>query len=90
MGLRTQAVLATLAILIWHFYQVFFDPDVYPMNWSWWDGRVPLEEYRAEHPLDLEAVLEPGSAVPTDTGNTAPKPEEDKGDTAPLEKTDEP
>jgi cytochrome b subunit of formate dehydrogenase len=27
-----EAILATLAIVVWHFYQVFFDPDVYPMN----------------------------------------------------------
>ena len=25
-----EAILATLAIVVWHFYQVFFDPDVYP------------------------------------------------------------
>ena len=34
-----EAILATLAILVWHFYWVIFDPDVYPMDWSWWDGR---------------------------------------------------
>ncbi len=34
-----EAVLATLSILVWHFYWVIFDPDVYPMDWSWWDGR---------------------------------------------------
>ena len=55
-----EAVLATLAILVWHFYQVFFDPDAYPMNWAWWDGQVPLAHYQAEHPLDLEAVRETG------------------------------
>jgi cytochrome b subunit of formate dehydrogenase len=38
-----EAILATLAILVWHFYQVFFDPDVYPMNWAWWDGKMPVE-----------------------------------------------
>lgn len=27
-----EAVLATLAILVWHFYSVIFDPDVYPMD----------------------------------------------------------
>ncbi len=48
-----EAVLATLAILVWHFYQVLFDPDTYPMNWAWWDGKVPLEHFRAEHPLAL-------------------------------------
>lgn len=36
-----EAVLATLAILVWHFYWVIFDPEVYPMDASWWHGRSP-------------------------------------------------
>jgi thiosulfate reductase cytochrome b subunit len=36
-----EAVLATLAILVWHLYWVIFDPYVYPMDWSWWNGRAP-------------------------------------------------
>jgi cytochrome b subunit of formate dehydrogenase len=44
-----EAILATLAIVVWHFYQVFFDPDVYPMNWAWWDGKMPVEQYGHEH-----------------------------------------
>jgi cytochrome b subunit of formate dehydrogenase len=51
-----EAILATLAILVWHFYQVFLDPDVYPMNWAWWDGEMPVEHYRREHGLDGEAL----------------------------------
>jgi cytochrome b subunit of formate dehydrogenase len=51
-----EAILATLAIVVWHFYQVFFDPDVYPMNWAWWDGKMPVEHYRQEHELDTEAL----------------------------------
>jgi cytochrome b subunit of formate dehydrogenase len=47
-----EAILATLAIIVWHFYQVFFDPDVYPMNWAWWDGKMTLHHYREEHGLD--------------------------------------
>lgn len=46
-----EAILATLAIFVWHFYHVIFDPHVYPMNWSWLDGRVSAEHYRREHPL---------------------------------------
>ncbi len=53
-----EAILATLAILVWHFYQVFLDPDVYPMNWAWWDGKMPVEHYKHEHTLDAEAVDE--------------------------------
>jgi cytochrome b subunit of formate dehydrogenase len=35
-----EAVLALLAILIWHIYGVMLDPDVYPLNWAWLTGRV--------------------------------------------------
>jgi cytochrome b subunit of formate dehydrogenase len=51
-----EAILATLAIVVWHFYQVFLDPDVYPMNWAWYDGKMPVEHYRHEHELDAEGL----------------------------------
>ena len=34
-----EAVLATLAVLVWHFYSVIFDPDVYPLNTAFLTGR---------------------------------------------------
>ena len=52
-----EAILATLAIIVWHFYGVIFDPDVYPMNWAWFDGKMTEEQYRHEH--GLEAAGEP-------------------------------
>ena len=60
-----EAVLATLAIVVWHFYQVFLDPDVYPMNWAWWDGKMPLHLYREEHALDT-AVFEGDVDAPSE------------------------
>ena len=36
-----EAILATLAILIWHFYFVIFDPAVYPMDMTWLTGKPP-------------------------------------------------
>ena len=35
-----EAVLATLAIVVWHFYSIIFDPDVYPLNTAFLTGRV--------------------------------------------------
>jgi len=49
-----EAILACLAIIVWHFYHVMFDPDVYPMNWAWLDGKVPKKLHEEEHPLDKE------------------------------------
>ncbi len=63
-----EAILATLAIIVWHFYFVIFDPDVYPLNWAWFDGRVNREHYREEHPLDTPEEV---------AFNDKAKPEED-------------
>lgn len=51
-----EAVLACLAIVVWHFYHVIFDPDIYPLNTACWDGRVSEEWQRHEHPLDGQAL----------------------------------
>ena len=48
-----EAILACLAIVVWHFYHVMFDPDVYPMNGAWLDGKVPRKWLEEEHPLAL-------------------------------------
>ena len=42
-----EAVLATLAILVWHFYWVVFDPGEYPMNPSWITGTRPAHRTHA-------------------------------------------
>jgi len=51
-----EAVLATLAIIVWHFYHVIFDPDVYPVNFAFIDGRMSEELYREEHELAFEEM----------------------------------
>ena len=53
-----EAVLATLAIIVWHFYHVIFDPDVYPVNFALIDGRVSEEWYKEEHESAYEQMKE--------------------------------
>ncbi len=50
-----EALLACLAIVVWHFYHVIFDPDVYPLNMACWDGHVSEEWQKHEHPLENRA-----------------------------------
>lgn len=51
-----EAILATFTILIWHFYSVIFNPDVYPMNWAWINGHLTEHEMELEHGLELEQI----------------------------------
>jgi cytochrome b subunit of formate dehydrogenase len=48
-----EAVLATLAIVVWHFYAVIFDPLVYPLDTAFFTGReVPGRSLEREYPED--------------------------------------
>ncbi len=51
-----EAILASLAIVVWHFYFVIYNPDVYPMNKAWFTGYLTEEEMEKEHPLELEEI----------------------------------
>jgi len=68
-----EAILATLAIVVWHFYFVIFNPDVYPMNLSWLTGRMSEEEMFEEHPLELERLkaLEAAKAAAAEKASAA-------------------
>ena len=60
-----EAILASLAILVWHFYWVIFDPVVYPMDTTWWSGRSPLSRVAERMPLPAPPPpLEPAEADP--------------------------
>src|SRR6185436_16602875 len=45
-----EAILAALAILVWHFYMVIFDPSVYPMDRAWLTGRASADHLRHTRP----------------------------------------
>ena len=48
-----EAILASLAILVWHLYAVIFDPMVYPMDTAWLTGKsVPAREEERDLPPD--------------------------------------
>lgn len=52
-----EALLATLAIVIWHFYNVHFNPDRFPGTLLWWHGRLSEHEMKEEHPLEYEEIM---------------------------------
>jgi formate dehydrogenase gamma subunit len=60
-----EAILACLAIVVWHFYHVMFDPDVYPVNFACLDGKVSEHWQAEEHPLDTAAPRVPAPAAPS-------------------------
>ncbi|MDZ7267545.1 MAG: cytochrome b/b6 domain-containing protein [candidate division KSB1 bacterium] len=55
-----EAWLATLAVMVWHFYSVIFNPEVYPLNLSMIDGRMSEEEMRREHGRELARLQQAG------------------------------
>jgi formate dehydrogenase gamma subunit len=44
-----EAWLASLAIVVWHFFFVIFHPEEYPMSWTWLTGKISLDHVRHRH-----------------------------------------
>lgn len=44
-----EAVLATLAILIWHWFFVVFRPKEYPLNFAFVNGKMSIHHFKEEH-----------------------------------------
>lgn len=52
-----EAILATLAIIVWHWFFVIFRPSEYPMNFAWLSGGVTLEKYKEHHKVHYKEVF---------------------------------
>ena len=52
-----EALLATLAIIIWHFYNVHFSPDCFPMSKTWLTGKISRSKMMHHHPLEYEEMM---------------------------------
>jgi len=53
-----EAILASLAILIWHFYMTIFDPDVYPMDRAWLTGKASADHLKHTRPEYYLQIVE--------------------------------
>ncbi|MCU0452933.1 MAG: cytochrome b/b6 domain-containing protein [Bacteroidetes bacterium] len=51
-----EAWLATLAIIVWHFYFVIFNPEAYPINLAFLKGTISEHEMAEEHPRELAEI----------------------------------
>ncbi|MCA9424295.1 MAG: cytochrome b/b6 domain-containing protein [Candidatus Omnitrophica bacterium] len=59
-----EAWLATMAIIIWHFFFVVFHPEEYPMAMSWVTGELSVESMKERHPEELERLIREGRVSP--------------------------
>ena len=57
-----EAILATLSILVWHWYLVIFDPDVYPMDLAWLTGKASADHIRETRPEYYRELMEQQAA----------------------------
>lgn len=65
-----EAILAFLAVIIWHMYNVHLNPEVFPMSKIWLNGKITGKELRTLHSLEYQKILEERKkALETKTGS---------------------
>jgi formate dehydrogenase subunit gamma len=52
-----EALLAALAIFLWHFYNTHLRPTIFPMSWVWLTGRISAEALYEEHRAEYERLF---------------------------------
>jgi len=53
-----EALLACLAVMVWHIYEVHLKPHKFPMDNMWLTGIIDEEEMRAEFPRHYRQIME--------------------------------
>ncbi len=72
-----EALLALFAVIIWHFYNAHFRPDIFPMDPAMFTGKIPIERMEHEHRGELEELREAGLLPPPEP--EAPPPDDSSG-----------
>jgi cytochrome b subunit of formate dehydrogenase len=62
-----EAILACAAIIIWHFYFVMFDPEEYPVKWTFISGHEGPSDYHRNRPEAPQTKDNDASATPPDS-----------------------
>ncbi len=52
-----EALLAILAIFLWHMYNVHFNPRIFPINTTIFTGKISKERMIEEHPLEYQRLV---------------------------------
>ena len=59
-----EALLAAVAIFMWHLYNVHLTPEVFPMSYVWLDGTISVEDLKHHHTLEYEKLVKAGVIEP--------------------------
>jgi cytochrome b subunit of formate dehydrogenase len=59
-----EATLCVLALFVWHMYNVHLRPAIFPMSWSWIDGRMDYGTLREDHGEEFDKLFPAGTARP--------------------------
>jgi cytochrome b subunit of formate dehydrogenase len=52
-----EAILACLAIMVWHLYEVHLRPHKFPIDHMWLTGLIDEEEMKEEYPLHYSKIM---------------------------------
>jgi cytochrome b subunit of formate dehydrogenase len=71
---RNEAMLAVFTIVLWHFYDVFAKPGIFPGDLSIFTGRISRKRMMHEHSLEYNEVMESSRPAESDEGSPKEPP----------------
>jgi cytochrome b subunit of formate dehydrogenase len=56
-----ESLVIFVVLFAWHLYDVHLRPEVFPMDWSWINGRISVQDLEERHPVEYERLRRAGS-----------------------------
>ncbi|OGF53358.1 MAG: hypothetical protein A2Z21_07935 [Candidatus Fraserbacteria bacterium RBG_16_55_9] len=66
--------LILIVLTLWHLYIVHLGPGRFPIDWSFWNGRISLKQLQEEHPLEYERLAVQELPARKARRDSAPRP----------------
>jgi cytochrome b subunit of formate dehydrogenase len=51
-----EGLMAFLVVIVWHIYNAHLNPDVFPFDWSIFNGKITRHRMLEEHPRELARI----------------------------------
>lgn len=52
-----DGVMIFIVLFLFHLYNVHLNPEVFPMSWTWLDGKISLERLQHDHTLEYTNLM---------------------------------
>jgi hypothetical protein len=58
-----EGLIIFIVLFVWHIYNVHINPDYFPMQKTWLNGKISEDELKEKYPLEYDRLMKKDSNI---------------------------